>query len=134
MVAFRTMVNNSFQESFNSTFLRNGKSCQNINYFFSPIKNFFKWITFSTEYFRCDSHSTSIPSYKLRGARSEFKFLERIFTYMYFSLLKKIKNNKITKQKKQKKLLTFIKGKQIHRIKKNINVLIATFQIQSLPL
>ena len=39
------MVNNQFQESFNTTFMENEKSYQNINYFFYfPIKTFFKWI------------------------------------------------------------------------------------------
>ena len=32
--ALRVMINNPFQESFDTTFMRNRKSCQNINCFF----------------------------------------------------------------------------------------------------
>ena len=39
MSALRAMVNNSFLKSSDTTFIRNEKSCQNINYFFS-YKNF----------------------------------------------------------------------------------------------
>lgn len=45
MSALTALVNNPFQERFDTTFMGNEKSCQNINYFFSfPIKTFFKWI------------------------------------------------------------------------------------------
>ena len=33
--ALKAMVNNPFKESFNTTFIGNGKSCQNINFFSS---------------------------------------------------------------------------------------------------
>ena len=63
----RVMVNNSFYENFDTTFMRNGKSCQNINFFFIflweiekivktlitfffSIKTFFKWI--NNHYFK----------------------------------------------------------------------------------
>ena len=37
--AFRTLVNNSFYESFDITYMENEKNCQKFN-FFSPHKNF----------------------------------------------------------------------------------------------
>ena len=40
-----TLINNLFWESFDTIFMKNEKSCQNINYFFFFFhKNFFKWI------------------------------------------------------------------------------------------
>ena len=43
--ALRTLVNNSFQESFDITFMENEKNCQNINcFFFFFHKFFFNWI------------------------------------------------------------------------------------------
>ena len=54
MSTLRVIVNNPFQENFDTTFMENfdttfmenEKNCQNINYFFFSflIKNFFKWI------------------------------------------------------------------------------------------
>ena len=41
MAAFRAMINNPFEESFDTIFMKNGKSCQNINCFiFFSHKNF----------------------------------------------------------------------------------------------
>ena len=43
MSAFRVLINNPFEGSFDTTFMRNEKSCQNINYFFFiSDKNFLK--------------------------------------------------------------------------------------------
>ena len=43
MATFRAMINNPFEESFDTIFMENGKNCQNINCFiFFPIKNLFK--------------------------------------------------------------------------------------------
>ena len=43
--AFRVIINNLFYESFDTTFMKNEKNCQNINYFFYFfVKFFFKWI------------------------------------------------------------------------------------------
>ena len=43
--ALRALVNNLFYESFDTTFMKNEKNCQNINYFFYFfVKFFFKWI------------------------------------------------------------------------------------------
>ena len=44
MAALRIMVNNSFQENFDNTFMGNEKNYQNSNYFFFLIKTLFKWI------------------------------------------------------------------------------------------
>ena len=45
MDVLRVMINNLFYESFDTTFIENGKNCQNINCFFSfPIETFLKWI------------------------------------------------------------------------------------------
>ena len=46
MSALRALVKNLVKESFDITFMKNAKSCQNINYFFFsfPIKTFFNWI------------------------------------------------------------------------------------------
>ena len=45
MSALRAIVNNLFFKNFDTTFMENEKSFQNINYFFSfPMKTFFKWI------------------------------------------------------------------------------------------
>ena len=41
----KVLVNNLFLKSFNITFMKNEKNCQDINYFFPfPIKTFFNWI------------------------------------------------------------------------------------------
>ena len=40
----RTLVKNPVKESFDITFMGNEKSCQNINFFFFPIKTFFNLI------------------------------------------------------------------------------------------
>ena len=43
MATFRAMINNPFEESFDTIFMENGKNCQNINCFiFFPIKTLFK--------------------------------------------------------------------------------------------
>ena len=44
--ALRALIKNPIKESFDITFIRNEKSCQNINCFFFSflIKNFFNWI------------------------------------------------------------------------------------------
>ena len=45
MNASRVLVKNQIKESFDITFMRNEKSCQNIKIFFSfLIKTFFNWI------------------------------------------------------------------------------------------
>ena len=45
MSVLKTLLNNLFLKNFNTTFIRNEKMCQNINYFFFFfIKTFFKWI------------------------------------------------------------------------------------------
>ena len=65
--AFRILINNSFQESFVTTFIGNEKNCQNINCFFFSIKTFFKLIT------------NQYP----KGIRQHFPF--NIYTY-YFNV------------------------------------------------
>ena len=42
--ALRALVKNPVKESFDITFMGNEKSCQNIKFFFPPIKTFFNWI------------------------------------------------------------------------------------------
>ena len=42
--ALKALVKNPVKESFDITFMGNEKSCQNINCFFFPIKNFFNLI------------------------------------------------------------------------------------------
>ena len=43
--ALRALVNNLFYESFDTTFMKNEKNCQNINsFFYFFVKFFFKWI------------------------------------------------------------------------------------------
>ena len=40
MGALKAIVNNLFYESFDTTFMGNGKNYQNINFFFFSYKNF----------------------------------------------------------------------------------------------
>ena len=45
--ALRALIKNPVKESFDITFTRNEKSCQNIKFFFFfpfPMKTFFNWI------------------------------------------------------------------------------------------
>ena len=42
--ALGAIVNNLFQENFDTTFIENEKNYQNINYFFFLKNIFFKWI------------------------------------------------------------------------------------------